>query len=92
MGGPSITGSKLHMKLSGCFLRAYLFKVMATTPTSKDISYVHKLLIRNICAHTGVSVRRWYLPGDVLGIRNTLVRWHSLFFFFFKDNDPGVKC
>lgn len=67
-GGPSITGSKLHMKLSGCFLRAYLFKVMATTPTSKDISYVHKLLIRDYmcthrCKHVWV-VLTWGHAGD----------------------------
>lgn len=48
VGGPSFTDSKLHMKLlSGCFLRVYLFKVITTTPTSKDISYVHKLFIKN---------------------------------------------
>lgn len=48
VGGPSFTGSKLHTKLlSGCFLRVYLFKVLTTTPTNKDISYVHKLFIKN---------------------------------------------
>ena len=53
-GGPSTTGSKLHMKLSGCFLRAYLFKVIATNPP--DISYVHKLFIKNYMCTQGKCV------------------------------------